>query len=80
MTTKSSMPSLSRGPTIDMEKCLEQAGGNRYNMIIIAAQRAREIARKHRADERKDAAYPVVNALQQLEAGQYGIEYLNKVR
>lgn len=82
MTTayKYSAPTLSRGPTVDMEKCLAQAGGNRYDMIIIAAQRAREIARKHRADERKDAAYPIVNALKQLEAGEYGREYLNKVR
>jgi DNA-directed RNA polymerase subunit K/omega len=82
MTTayKSSTPKPSRGPTVDHEKCLQQAGGNRYNMILIAAQRAREIARKHRVDERKDAPYPVVNALAELEAGAYGIEYLKKLR
>lgn len=80
MTNKSSMPSPSRGPTIDVEKCVEQAGGNRFNMIIIASARAREIARKHRADSRQDAAYPIVNALRELEAGNYGVEYLRKVK
>jgi DNA-directed RNA polymerase subunit K/omega len=80
MTMKSSMPSLSRGPTIDMEKCLKQAGGNRFNMIIIASARAREIARKHRADSRQDAVYPIVNALRELEEGKYGVEYLRKVK
>jgi DNA-directed RNA polymerase subunit K/omega len=82
MTTahKYSAPSLSRGPDIDMEKCLAQAGGNRYDMIIIASQRAREITRKHRSDERTDAAYPIVNALKQLEAGDYGKEYLRKIK
>ena len=80
MTNKSSMPSLSRGTTLDIEKCVEQAGGNRFDMIIMASVRAREIARKHRSDERRDAAYPVVTALRELEAGTYGREYLDKVR
>jgi DNA-directed RNA polymerase subunit K/omega len=82
MTTayKSSTPKPSRGPEVDMEQCLQQAGGNRYEMIIIASQRAREIARKHRVDERKDAPYPVVNALKQLESKEYGREYLLKVK
>jgi len=36
---------LSRTPELNIEKCVKQAGGNRYDMVLIAAQRAREIAK-----------------------------------
>ncbi len=33
---------LSRGPSIDMDKCVEAVGGNRFNLVLIASARTRE--------------------------------------
>jgi DNA-directed RNA polymerase subunit K/omega len=35
----------SRTPELNIEKCVAQAGGNRYDMVLMAAARAREIAK-----------------------------------
>tara|TARA_R110000822_G_C15200394_1_gene482319 strand:+ start:301 stop:534 length:234 start_codon:yes stop_codon:yes gene_type:complete len=71
---------LSRGPSIDTEKCVELAGGNRFNLILIAAARAREIARKHKFDERQDCPHSTVSALLDVQSGAVGVEYLLKVK
>ena len=42
----------SRGPEIDMEQCVRQAGGGRYDMVLIGAQRLRELKRQHREDNK----------------------------
>ncbi len=39
----------SRGPNIDTQKCVEQAGGNRFDLVLIATVRARELSRRHKA-------------------------------
>ena len=41
----------SRGPDLDIEACTEAVGGNRFNLVIIAASRAREISKKYKQDE-----------------------------
>ena len=71
---------LSRGPSIDMEKCVELAGGNRFNLVLIAAARAKELGRKHRDDERQDYPNSMVNALLDVQSGVVGPEYLRKVK
>lgn len=58
---------LSRTPELNIEKCVEQAGGNRYDMILIAAQRARELAKANaRSDKYVNTA---VSALLELQEG-----------
>ena len=71
---------LSRGPSIDMEKCVELAGGNRFNLVLIAAARAKELGRKHRNDERQDYPNSMVSALLDVQSGVVGPEYLRKVK
>jgi hypothetical protein len=39
----------SRGPTVDTQKCVEQVGGNRFDLVLIATVRARELSRRHKA-------------------------------
>ena len=56
---------LSRTPELNIEKCIDRAGGNRYDMVLIAAQRAREITKTTaRSDKYVNAA---VTALLELQ-------------
>jgi DNA-directed RNA polymerase subunit K/omega len=68
----------SRGPAIDTERCIRNAGGNKFEMIIATAARARELARKHRMVE--NYVNHGVSALVELQNREFGIEYLKKVR
>lgn len=70
---------------INVQKCVENIGGNQFELILIAATRAREIANTRSIAQRSnpDLKYPVkivTSALQEVEQGQIGREYLNKVR
>jgi DNA-directed RNA polymerase subunit omega len=51
--------------------------GNRYNLVLIAARRARELSRGDTALVRSQHS-PMVTALLEIEAGQVGIDYLYK--
>ena len=69
----------SRGPSIDMEQCVRQAGGGRYDLVLIGAQRLRELKRKHR--ETPTRYVTCVDALIDVQAGLVGLEdYLAKVQ
>jgi hypothetical protein len=69
----------SRGPQIDMEKCVQQAGGGRYDMVLIGAQRLRELKRQHRTNT--DRYVTCVDALHEIQAGQVNlVDYLAKVQ
>lgn len=70
----------SRGTTIDTEKCVEQVGGNRFNLVLIAAARAREISRQHRYNENKRQVNAPVSALLEIQEGKLNKDYLKKIR
>ncbi len=66
--------------SVDTYKCVSMIG-NRFNLVLVAAIRAREL--KHGKGNRKMVTSPnshIVTALQEIEAGFVGIEYLRKVR
>ena len=68
----------SRGPIIDTEECVRQAGG-RYDWVLVAAQRLRELKRIHREDTTRYVT--PVDALMELQAGQVNIvDYMAKVK
>jgi DNA-directed RNA polymerase omega subunit len=69
----------SRGTEIDMEQCVANVGGNRFNLVLIATARAREISRNNRHSERKEHLHTPVTALLEVQAGKLGIEGLRKV-
>lgn len=52
--------------------------GNRYNLVLIAAHRVRELKRGRRPMV-SSGNDPVVTALREIEAGKVGIEYLKKI-
>jgi hypothetical protein len=69
----------SRGPEIDMEQCVRHAGGGRYDMVLIAAQRLRELKRIHR--ENANRYVTCVDALLEVQTGQVNLaDYLAKVK
>jgi DNA-directed RNA polymerase subunit omega len=65
---------------IDTDKCVEMIG-NRFNLVLVAAQRVRELRRGSRplvANDNNSTSH--VQALKEIEAGKVGIEYLKKIR
>jgi DNA-directed RNA polymerase omega subunit len=67
---------VSRGPRLDMDKCSEIAGG-RFQLVIAAAQRAREISRN--ADPMDPYKGSIVTSLLEVQEGELNIpEYLSK--
>jgi DNA-directed RNA polymerase omega subunit len=69
----------------NIDNCLKSFEGNRFRMILAGAIRAREIASKRTiADKNGNRAKydnkPTVEALCEIDRGQFGAEYLNKIR
>ena len=63
---------------VDTDKCVENIG-NRFELILVAAIRARELRRGHRKMVDTKNGF-IVSALQEIEAGFVGRDYLRKVR
>jgi len=63
---------------IDTDRCVE-AVGNRFDLVLIAAARVRELRRGH-AKQVIGTNSTTITALQEIEAGLVGREYLKKVR
>ena len=68
----------SRGPQLDMVKCANNVGGV-FNLVLIGAIRAREIARQHRSSENPTMVRGPVDALLEIQEGKIGKEYLQKL-
>jgi DNA-directed RNA polymerase omega subunit len=70
--------STSRGPLVDTDKCVENIG-NRFDLVIAASARSREISRRNRASNQLQHRHPIVSALLDVQEGRIGREYLKKV-
>lgn len=73
------------GTEIDVDLALANVGGNRFEMILIAATRAREIESTRRIAQQTNPSTKYRNrtisaALQEVEEGKISRDYLNKVR
>ena len=64
--------------SVDTEKCVANIG-NRFEMVLVASIRARELKRGSRKLVTTKNGN-VVSALQEIEAGFIGRDYLRKVR
>ena len=68
----------SRNTQIDTEKCVDTVGG-RYDLVIVAAQRLRELKRRSR--ETNNVYVTPIDALLEIQAGQINvIDYMAKVK
>lgn len=70
----------SRGPQLDMNSCLENVGGNRFDLILIAALRAREISRSHQHNPNVLKSRSPVSALIDIQEGKVGFDHLKRIR
>jgi DNA-directed RNA polymerase subunit K/omega len=67
----------SRNSEIDTEKCVANAGG-RYNLVIAAAQRLREMKQRTRETNEYVTA---IDALKEVQNGTFSMrDYLAKVK
>ena len=69
----------SRGPNIDTQRCVEQVGGNRFDLVLIATVRARELSRRHKAAGHTTQMNSPVSALLEIQEGKIGPDYLKRV-
>ena len=69
---------LSRGPQIDTELCTRQVGDGRFNLVIVASERLRELRRQNKDSNKYITP---VDALLDVQAGKINAdEYLAKIR
>jgi DNA-directed RNA polymerase omega subunit len=72
---------LSRGTQIDTEQCVVNAGGSRFDLVLIASERAREIRRQHTSSQKREHVHSIVTALMEIQQGTVEPrKYLNKVK
>jgi DNA-directed RNA polymerase omega subunit len=71
---------VSRGTTIDTEQCVENIGGNRYNLVIIASARAREIAQQNRHSVQHAHWHTPVTALLEVQNGELDLSDIKRIR
>jgi DNA-directed RNA polymerase omega subunit len=69
---------LSRGDMIDTEECVENIG-SRYDLVLVAAQRAKDIKRRNRDSHKREHVHSSITALLEVQSGQIGIEYLKRI-
>ena len=63
---------------VDTDQCVENIG-NRFDLVLAAAQRARELKRGHRKlTTGSDGT--IITALKEIEEGHVGIELLRKIK
>jgi DNA-directed RNA polymerase subunit K/omega len=63
------MKMVEAGVDIDIEKCVAASNNNRYDMILNATARAKEIMRQHGSRPGHSHAGAVVGALLELQTG-----------
>jgi DNA-directed RNA polymerase omega subunit len=72
--------SVSRGTLLDNEQCVENVGGNRFNLVLIAAERSREIKRQNKDSDKREHVYSAITALTEIQEGKIGEDYLKKLK
>lgn len=69
-----------RSTSIDTDKCVENAGGNRFELVLMAAARAREIRRQQAGSQRFEHIHTPVTALLEFQEGKLNKSYIRKVK
>jgi len=70
----------SRSLQIDLNQCIENVGGNRFTLVVIAAARAREISQNNRHSDKHEHIHTPLTAMLEIQNGKLGIEGVRKVR
>jgi DNA-directed RNA polymerase omega subunit len=68
----------SRGTKIDTQRCVSNANGNKYDLVLMAAARAREIKRRNQTSMKQEHVGAPVTALLEIQRGEVSTDYINK--
>jgi len=71
---------VSRVGQLDNDKIVEMSGGNRFNLVIMAAARSREIRRQNKDSQKFEHLHSNVSALLDFQSGECGADYIKKVK
>jgi len=71
---------VSRGTLIDTDKCVKLSGGNRFNLVIMAAARSRELRRHNRESNKFEDVHTNVTALLEFQDGRTDGSYMKKIK
>ena len=63
---------LSRASQIDIQKCVKNVGGSKFDLVILGAAHARDISRTHKLSGRTDHVNPIISALLDIQNGKIG--------
>jgi DNA-directed RNA polymerase omega subunit len=74
MTNKSN----SRSSEVDIEKCVEVSGGNKFNLVLMAAQRARQIKHQNQGSQKHEHLHSNITALLEIQEGKHVSEMFKK--
>jgi DNA-directed RNA polymerase subunit K/omega len=74
------MKTDSRGSLVDVERVIRNSGHGRFDMIIQASQRAREIRQQNRNSQRAEHLYGPVTALLEIQSGKIDQDYALKIK
>jgi DNA-directed RNA polymerase omega subunit len=69
-----------RSAMLDTEKCVENAGGNRFELVLMASARAREIRRQQASSQKFEHTHTPVTALIEFQEGKLDRSYFRKVK
>ena len=69
----------SRALSVDIEKCVEESGGNRFNLVLMASQRARQIRHQNHSSDKHEHLHANITALIEIQEGQYKDDMFKKV-
>jgi len=69
----------SRGTEIDTEQCVANAGG-RFDLVIMAAARSREIRRQNQSSQKFEHVHSNVSALLEFMSGELDASYMKKIK
>ena len=71
---------ISRVGQLDNDKIVEMSGGNRFNLVIMAAARSREIRRQNKESMKFEHLHSNVSALLDFQNGILGADYMKKIK
>lgn len=71
--------STSRGTQLDIEKCVKNVGGNRFNLVLAAALRSKEIKLEHKKAGHTTHINSPISALLEIQEGKLSDEYVRLV-
>lgn len=71
---------VSRVGQLDNDKIVEMSGGNRFNLVIMAAARSREIRRQNKDSQKFEHIHSNVTALLDFQSGELGADYMKKIK